>query len=58
VFCEVVSTICDSAAITSVVPNGGLSILSSIRETEKNRMDKGMTVVLFLVKNFLVKREV
>jgi hypothetical protein len=39
------------------VLNGGLSVLSAIEETE-NYGGWGTTVMLFLAKNFLVKKEV
>jgi hypothetical protein len=38
---RVYGTACDSASITSLVSNGGLSDLSSVGETEKSRVGGG-----------------
>jgi hypothetical protein len=53
----VLSTACDSASITKLCQNGGISVLSSIRETERWG-GWGMAVMLFLADNSPVKKEV
>jgi hypothetical protein len=47
---------CDSATITQLCQNGGLLVLSSIGETEKEG-GWGTTAMMVLVKNSLVKKE-
>jgi hypothetical protein len=53
-YVRVFNTACDSASITSIV--SFVSVLSLVGETEKSRV--GTTIMLFLVKDSLVKKEV
>jgi hypothetical protein len=51
-FCEGVQHRLWLSQSPQLCQNGGLSVLFSIKETDKSRMGFGTTVMLFLVKKF------
>jgi hypothetical protein len=56
-FCEGVNTVCNTALITSVVPKW-LPVSFIFNQANREKLGgSGMTVILFFVKNSLVKKE-